>query len=109
MMQLAERARQANIVGKEGSVKRVANADDSVDKIMDRVAGAPSKVEMFSKYERQKDKRTYGDRKVLYTGPMFGYPADRIKPQKIVKWSEEGLPQYEEMPAGSAPAEPAAA
>jgi len=101
MMQLAERARQANKVGKEGSVRRVAGHDEG-DKIMERFAGAPLKVEMFSKYERQKDKRTYVDRKVLYTGPMFGYPADRIKPSKIVKWSEEGLPQYEEM--GAAPA-----
>jgi len=105
MMQLAERARQANKVGKEGTVKRVATqADESSDKIMERFAGAPSKVEMFSKYERQKDKRTYDDRKVLYTGPQFGYPADRIKPNKIVKWSEEGLPLYEEMGGQPAPA-----
>jgi len=103
MVQLAERARQANKVGKEGSVRRVA---DEQDKIMERFAGAPTKVEMFSKYERQKDKRTYVDRKVLYTGPMFGGPADRIKPQKIVKWNEEGLPLYEEMGA-AAPAETA--
>jgi len=104
MMQLAERARQANKVGKEGTVKRVATqADESSDKIMERFAGAP-KVEMFSKYERQKDKRTYDDRKVLYTGPQFGYPADRIKPNKIVKWSEEGLPLYEEMGGQPAPA-----
>jgi len=104
MMQLAERARQANKVGKEGTVRRVTtgNEEASGDKIMERFAGAPSKVEMFSKYERQKDKRTYVDRKVLYTGPMFGYPADRIKPNKIVKWTEEGLPLYEEM--GGAPA-----
>jgi len=101
MVLLAERARQANKVGKEGSVRRVA---DDNDKIAERFAGAP-KVEMFSKYERQKDKRTYVDRKVLYTGPMFGGPADRIKPQKIVKWNEEGLPLYEEMGAGAAPAE----
>jgi troponin T len=107
MMQLAERARQANKVGKEGTVKRVQNTDETAnDKIMERFAGAPSKVEMFSKYERQKDKRTYVDRKGLYTGPMFGYPAERIKPSKIVKWSEEGLPLYEE--AGAAP-EPAPA
>jgi len=105
MMQLAERARQANKVGKEGSVRRIATgADDSGDKIMERFAGAPSKVEMFSKYERQKDKRTYVDRKVLYTGPMFGGPADRIKPQKIVRWTEEGLPMYEEMGAAAQPA-----
>jgi len=93
MMSLAERARNANKVGKEGSVKRI---DDATDKRMERFAAAPSKVEMFSKYERQKDKRTYDDRKVLYTGPRFGFPAERIKPTKIVKWSEEGLPLYEE-------------
>lgn len=98
MTQLAERARQANKVGKEGTVKRI---DDSSDKIMERYAGAPLKVEMFSKYERQKDKRTYDDRKVLYTGPQFGCPAERIKPQKAVAWNEEGLPIYSE---GSAPA-----
>jgi len=91
MMSLAERARQANKVGKEGTVKRL---DDSSDRIMERFAGAPSKVEMFSKYERQKDKRTYVDRKVLYTGPMFGFPPERIKPQKVVGWNEEGLPIY---------------
>jgi len=92
MMSLAERARQANKVGKEGTVKRV---DDSSDRVMERFAGAPSKVEMFSKYERQKDKRTYDDRKVLYTGPQFGSPPERIKPQKVVRWNEEGLPIYE--------------
>jgi len=107
MVQLAERARQANKVGKEGSVRRVTtNEEGQGDKIMERFAGAPTKVEMFSKYERQKDKRTYVDRKVLYTGPMFGGPADRIKPQKIVKWNEEGLPLYEEM-GGAAHAETA--
>jgi len=93
MTQLAERARAANKVGKEGTVKRI---DDSNDKIMERYAGAPLKVEMFSKYERQKDKRTYDDRKVLYTGPQFGCPAERIKPQKVVSWTEEGLPCYNE-------------
>jgi len=55
-----------------------------------------SKVEMYSKYERQKDKRSYGDRKVLYTGPQYSLPAERIKPTKIVRWNEEGLPIYEE-------------
>jgi len=99
MTQLAERARAANKVGKEGTVKRVE--EGSVTKITEKYAAAPLKVEMFSKYERQKDKRTYDDRKTLYSGPMFGAPPDRIKPQKIVSWSEEGLPIYG---AGGAPA-----
>lgn len=100
MMELAERARQANKVGR-GGLKRVQVSADEVDEFQARFAGTPAKVEMYSKYERQKDKRAYGDRKELYTGPQFGSPADRIKPQKIVKWSEEGLPQYEELPAGA--------
>jgi len=95
MMSLAERARQANKVGKEAGVKRITTgAEESSDRILERFAGAPSKVEMYSKYERQKDKRSYVERKDLYTGPMFSYPPDRIKPQKIVKWNEEGVPLY---------------
>jgi troponin T len=101
MMELAERARQANRVGKEG-LKRIQTDEDSVDKIQERFAGAPAKVEMYSKYERQKDKRSYVDRKVIYTGPQFVLPPERIRPTKIVRWSEEGLPIYEE---SGAPAE----
>jgi hypothetical protein len=103
LMELADRARQANKVGKEG-LKRIQGSEDDIDPIQTRFAGAPSKVEMYSKYERQKDKRTYVDRKVLYTGPQFGCPAERIKPQKIIKWNEEGMPVYDES-AGGAPAE----
>lgn len=105
MNQLAERARQANKVGKEGSIKRVSEGGET--KITQRYAGAPLKVEMFSKYERQKDKRTYVDRKTLYTGPQFGYPAEKITPSKRVAWTEEGLPIYSE--GGAAPAQAAAA
>lgn len=68
MQELAERARQMNKVGKDGTVKRVNMTMDEVDEMQLRFAGAPSKIEMYSKYERQKDKRTYGDRKVLFTG-----------------------------------------
>ena len=49
---------------------------------------------MYSKYERQKDKRSYDERLTLYTGPQFIYPPERIKPTKIIRWSEEGLPIY---------------
>jgi len=105
MTHLAERARSANKVGKEETVKRVHEPGD--DKIMAKYAGAPLKVAMFSKYERQKDKRTYGDRKVLYTGPMFGGPADKIKAEKFVAWNEEGLPIYTNAPAAAAQPAPA--
>ena len=53
-----------------------------------------SKVEMYSKYERQKDKRSYEDRLLLFTGPQFVSPPERIKPQKAVRWNDEGLPIY---------------
>jgi len=106
MMSLADRARQANKAGKEGSVRRI---QEEADKLLARFAGAPSKVEMYSKYERQKDKRTYVDRKVLFTGPMRKGPGDRIAPSRIVKWSEEGLPEYVEMGAAPPPQQEAAA
>jgi troponin T len=49
---------------------------------------------MFSKYERQKDKRTYEERLNLFTGPQFISPPERIKPSKIIRWNEEGMPIY---------------
>jgi len=51
---------------------------------------------MYSKYERQKDKRSYNERMNLYTGPQYLYPTERIKPSKMVRWNEEGLPMYRE-------------
>lgn len=53
-----------------------------------------AKVEMYSKYERQKDKRSYEDRLQLFTGPQFVSPPERIKPQKMIQWNDEGLPVY---------------
>lgn len=94
LMELADRARQQNQVGKEGGLKRIHGSEDSVDPIQTRFAGAPAKIEMYSKYERQKDKRTYVDRKVLYTGPQFTSPSERIKPNKSITWNEEGIPTY---------------
>lgn len=49
---------------------------------------------MFSKYERQKDKRSYEERLNLFTGPQFLSPPERIKPSKIIRWNEEGMPIY---------------
>jgi len=60
-----------------------------------------AKVEMYSKYERQKDKRSYDERMNLYTGPQYLYPAERIKPTKQLHWSEEGLPTYTDAGPGA--------
>jgi len=63
---------------------------------------------MFSKYERQKDKRNYKERQTLYTGPQYVQPPERIKPSKVVRWNEGGMPTYEDAPEGGG-APPAAA
>jgi troponin T len=95
MMELAERARQANKVGR-GGLKRVQVGQDDVDDVQARFSGAPAKIEMYSKYERQTDKRPYTEKKNVYGGPTWAMPVERIRPQKIVRWNEEGLPIYEE-------------
>lgn len=99
MMELAERARQINKVGRTG-LKRVVPGGEDIDMIQALFAGAPAKVEMFSIYERQTDKRSYTDRKKFHSGPRYLRPVDRIKAEKIVKWGEDGLPHYEEVGGG---------
>ncbi|KAI0235192.1 Troponin T, partial [Lamellibrachia satsuma] len=93
MLELAERARSINKVGK-GGLKRLTLTDGS-DKIQERFAGAPAKIVMFSQFERQKDNRTYVDRRDIFIGPTYVLPPNRINPTKILKWSEDGLPIYE--------------
>lgn len=102
MMELAERARQANKVGR-GGLKRVQRGtDEGIDTIQERFAGTPAKIEMFSKYERQKDKRSYKERLKVHSGPRYLYPAVRIKAKRIVKWGEEdGMPHYEDLAEGA--------
>lgn len=102
MMELAERARQANKVGR-GGLKRIQVSSEDVDDIQSRFSGAPAKVEMYSKYERQKDKRAYKERKGCFEGPVFAAPTEKIRPSKSVKWTEEGLPLYEDLGEGGAP------
>lgn len=104
MMELAERARQMNKVGKkQDDLKRIQLAEDESDKVQERFAGCPARIVMYSEYERQKDPRNYDFRRDLYKGPVYGFPADRIRPEKIVRWNEEGQPIYEEL-EGAAPA-----
>lgn len=99
MMELAERARQANKVGR-GGLKRIQVGQDDVDDVQARFSGAPAKIEMYSKYERQTDKRQYKEKKCVYGGPTWAMPVEKIRPKKIVKWNEEGLPMYEEKADG---------
>jgi len=109
MLELAERARQNNQVGRGDGIKRAVLSEDERDPIQERFAGAPAKIQMYSIYERQKDKRSYPDRKTFFTGPQFVLPPNRIKPTRIVKWGDQGLPIYEEIAGAAAEGEAAAA
>jgi len=103
MLEMAERARNINKVGKTG-LKRVVLKDDERDTIQERYSGAPSKIELYSRFERQPDKRDYKSKAVVFTGATYLFPADRIKPTRIIKWDENsGLPIYEEMPGAEKP------
>jgi len=105
MLEMAERARQINKVGKTG-LKRVVLKDDERDSIQERFSGAPSKIELYSRFERQPDKRAYGEKHTVFTGPTYLFPADKINPTRIIKWDENsGLPMYEDAPGHERPAE----
>jgi len=98
MLEMAERARQINKVGKTG-LKRVVLKDDERDQIQERFSGAPSKIELYSRFERQPDKRVYGEKFQVFTGATYLFPAEKISATRIVKWDENtGLPIYEEIP-----------
>ena len=58
---------------------------------------------MYSAFEMQKDKRGYGNRRDVFTGPMVIYPEDRINPYRKVKWNDLGLLEYEMIPGAHVP------
>lgn len=94
MLEMAERARNINKVGKTG-LKRVVLKDDERDTIQERFSGAPSKIELYSRFERQPDKRVYDEKHTVFVGPTYLFPADKITPTKLIKWDENsGLPTY---------------
>jgi len=107
MMELAERARSMNKVGKGGETLKRVQMTDEVDTMGERFAGCPSKIVMYSQFERQKDPRKWGQRQDVFTGPHVLYAAPKIEPTKVVKFNpENGLPEYEDIP-GAVPAEEA--
>lgn len=109
MMELAERARSMNKVGKGGDALKRVQMTDEVDKMSELFAGCPSKIVMYSQFERQKDPRDWGKRQTVFTGPHFLYAAAKIEATRIVKFNEEnGLPEYEDIPGMQQPEEVAA-
>jgi len=97
MLEMAERARQINKVGKTG-LKRVVLKDDERDTIQERFSGAPSRIELYSAFERQPDKRSYSEKHTVFTGPTYLFPAARVTPKRKIKWDpNSGLPSYEDL------------
>jgi len=99
MQELAEKARSMNKVGKAGTLKRIQLAPDEVDKIQERFAGAPAKIEMYSKFERQQDKRIFGEKANVFTGSTWAPVTERITAKKTIAWNENsGQPSYIPLP-----------
>jgi len=96
MLEMAEKARAQNQSGKKGSgLKRAQVSDDNPDRIQEKYSGAPSKIVMFSKFERQHDSRPYGQRTKLFTGPNYVMPVKPIQPVKSIIWNPDtGMPSY---------------
>merc|ERR1712004_37446 len=108
MLEMAERARQINKVGKTG-LKRVVLKDDERDSIQERFSGAPAKIVLLSPFERQPDKRTYKEKHTKFIGPTYCFPPKRIEPVREIIWDENtGLPSYKPEPEGAGDAAEAA-
>jgi len=92
---LTARARQQQLAGGGGSVKRVKPPEGEVDKIQEKYSGAPDKVLMYSIFERSQDKRTYEERHMVFHGPVWAPLVARIFPTRKVAFNaDSGLPTY---------------
>jgi len=99
MSELAERARQMNKGGKQ---KKQAENVDVEDKLAEKLTGIPPKLTMYSQYERIMDRRSYGEKRVIYAGPQYGEPYNRVMPQYKVAWGEAGYEFTEALSAEGA-------
>nr|XP_022334886.1 troponin T, skeletal muscle-like isoform X2 [Crassostrea virginica]XP_022335984.1 troponin T, skeletal muscle-like isoform X2 [Crassostrea virginica] len=94
MIELAERARQMS-KGKGRKGLSSAQVDESFDRLADKFAGAPPKIQLCSKYERHTDHRSYGQRLEL-----FEELSKPIEPFSIPKKGEDGEEEGGEEEAG---------
>merc|ERR1712133_70411 len=69
MMELAERARQMNRGRRRTPTGHTGLGGSVFPWIAQNFATAPPKISLFSKYERQKDRRTFGERRLIYQDP----------------------------------------
>jgi len=69
MMELAERARQMNRGRRKTPTGHTGLGGSVFPWIAQNYATAPPKISLFSKYERQKDRRSFGERRLIYQDP----------------------------------------
>merc|ERR1711931_459950 len=69
MMELAERARQMNRGRRKTPTGHTGLGGSVFPWIAQNFATAPPKISLFSKYERQKDRRTFTERRLIYQDP----------------------------------------
>jgi len=69
MMELAERARQMNRGRRRTPTGHTGLGGSVFPWIAQNFATAPPKISLFSKYERQKDRRTFTERRLIYQDP----------------------------------------
>lgn len=100
MLEMAEKARAQNQSGKAGGLKRAKATEENPDRIQEKYSGAPARIEMYSKFERQQDKRVYSEKKVVFKGASYAFAPDKIPAARSIVWNEEGLPSY--VPLGGA-------
>jgi len=77
MNELAERARSMNKGGHSKGKKTVSSENDP---LAEKYSGIPPKILLCSKYERHTDRRTYVERKDVFSGPIYGEEVARILP-----------------------------
>jgi len=54
---------------------------------------------MYSKFERQQDKRLFGEKAVVFHGATWAAITEKVTPRKCIVWNEaSGQPAYKPLP-----------
>lgn len=77
---LAERSRQLNKGSGSGKGKQTVPRQEQ-DQQSEKFPSAPPKVQMYSPYERVKDRRSFVEKRDCYTGPMYAPETTEILPK----------------------------
>jgi len=83
MMELAERARQMNRGRRKTPTGHTGLGGSVFPWIATNFATAPPKISLFSKYERQKDRRSFTERRLIYQDPEDA-KAKGLRVEKVI-------------------------